>query len=319
MPRTPLHALTQFHDDGCYVLSIRNHVEQRFRPTNEEAWQAWLRTVTSFAFHGTSGSLNVYREARARGGRYWYAYHTAGGRTRKRYLGRTATVSFARLEEVAQAPAIGPKPAPLTPTHTEREAESGAGAALSGASREAEAPVMLPLARVWYWLAIGDLARAARWRAGCAPIWMWVRRWNGPSRHSSTRYRARRPIPRHCPTPLSRGSSQPSRRRSTTDGRPLQRSFLLPHLRSSNRSPGARGKCYGISRTVRRIRKSPLPWRSPSRRSRNTSAICSASSVCKAGRRPLRALACARSRIFPALSVFLPTSRTIPRQKYSLL
>jgi LuxR family maltose regulon positive regulatory protein len=148
MPRTPLHALTWFHDDGLYALSIQGHVEQRFRPTNEEAWQAWLRTVTSFAFHGASGSLNVYLEARARGGRYWYAYHTAGGRTRKRYLGRPASVSFARLEEVAQALASGPKPAPLTPTHTEREAESGSRVTLSDASREAEAPITLPATKL---------------------------------------------------------------------------------------------------------------------------------------------------------------------------
>ncbi len=144
MPRTPLHALTWFHDDGLYTLSTQGHVEQRFRPTDEEGWQAWLRTVTSFAFHGASGSLNIYLEARARGGRYWYAYHTAEGRTRKRYLGRTASVSFARLEEVARALASGPQPAPLTPTQTEREAESESRVTLSDASREAEAPVTLP-------------------------------------------------------------------------------------------------------------------------------------------------------------------------------
>jgi LuxR family transcriptional regulator, maltose regulon positive regulatory protein len=144
MPRTPLHALTWFHDDGLYALSTRDHVEQRFRPTDEEAWQAWLRAVTSFAFHGASGSLNVYLEARARGGRYWYAYHTAGDRTRKCYLGRTVRVSFARLEEVACALAGGPGPAPHAPTQTEREAESGSRVALSNASREAEVPVTLP-------------------------------------------------------------------------------------------------------------------------------------------------------------------------------
>ncbi len=50
-----------------------------------------------------SGLLNVYLERRPRGGAYWYAYHTREGRTRKRYLGRTETLSLARLEETAQA------------------------------------------------------------------------------------------------------------------------------------------------------------------------------------------------------------------------
>jgi len=57
---------------------------------------------------GACGSLNVYLEARSPGGQYWYAYHTSRGRTRKRYLGRTETLSLARLEETARA--LGPEP-----------------------------------------------------------------------------------------------------------------------------------------------------------------------------------------------------------------
>jgi hypothetical protein len=59
--------------------------------------------MSSLAFQGISGSLNVYQEARPRGGQYWYAYHSDRGGIRKRYLGRTAGVSLARLEEAAQA------------------------------------------------------------------------------------------------------------------------------------------------------------------------------------------------------------------------
>src|ERR1019366_308081 len=69
---------------------------------DQQAWQTWLRDVTSLAFHSPFGSLNVYQEIRPRGGQYWYAYHTQRGRTRKRYLGWTARVSLARLEETAQ-------------------------------------------------------------------------------------------------------------------------------------------------------------------------------------------------------------------------
>ncbi len=73
------------------------------RPADDSAWLAWLREVSSFAFHSPSGSLNVYQERRPRGGAYWYAYHTSQGRTRKRYLGRTESISLARLEETAKA------------------------------------------------------------------------------------------------------------------------------------------------------------------------------------------------------------------------
>jgi ATP/maltotriose-dependent transcriptional regulator MalT len=103
MPRVPLHALTWSYDQRLYELHTQGQLEQRFRPGDETAWQSWLRVVTSFAFYGASGSLNVYQEARPRGGPYWYAYHTDRSRTRKRYLGQTARVSLARLEAVAQA------------------------------------------------------------------------------------------------------------------------------------------------------------------------------------------------------------------------
>ena len=52
---------------------------------------------------GQAGRLNVFKEARPRGGGYWYAYHSHQGQARKRYLGRTATLTLARLEAVAQA------------------------------------------------------------------------------------------------------------------------------------------------------------------------------------------------------------------------
>ena len=103
MPRLPLHALIWSREHSLYELYTQGHLEQRFRPGDEAAWLAWLGEVTSFAFQGTSGCLNVYQEARPRGGQYWYAYHTTRSRTRKRYLGRTSHVTIARLEEIAEA------------------------------------------------------------------------------------------------------------------------------------------------------------------------------------------------------------------------
>src|SRR2546425_6684812 len=101
MSRTPLHALTWSEEQRLYELHTQDRLEQRFQPTDEATWQSWLREVTSFAFHSPAGSLNVYLERRPRGGAYWYAYQTKEGRTRKRYLGRTETLSLAHLEETA--------------------------------------------------------------------------------------------------------------------------------------------------------------------------------------------------------------------------
>ena len=63
---------------------------------------AWLAEVPSFAFHGQSGSFTARQERRARGERYWYAYRRLGQQVRKKYLGRTADLTLARLEQVAR-------------------------------------------------------------------------------------------------------------------------------------------------------------------------------------------------------------------------
>ena len=102
MPRTPLHTLIWSQDHAWYELLSFGQVLRSFVPGDEEAWQAWLEAHDSFAFQGRLGRLNVYKEARPRGGQYWYAYHTTSKRTHKRYLGRTAKVTFAHLEEVAE-------------------------------------------------------------------------------------------------------------------------------------------------------------------------------------------------------------------------
>jgi LuxR family maltose regulon positive regulatory protein len=102
MPRKPLHTLVWSRESSLYEFYTQGQIQQRFRPGEEAAWQTWLGEATSFAFQGACGKLNAYHEARPRGGRYWYAYHTTGKRVRKRYLGQTANISFVRLEEAAQ-------------------------------------------------------------------------------------------------------------------------------------------------------------------------------------------------------------------------
>lgn len=69
MPGFPHHTLTWTEDEGAYKLSVRGRAERFFRPGDAAAWCDWLGGATSFSFRGAAGSLNVYEEARPRGGR----------------------------------------------------------------------------------------------------------------------------------------------------------------------------------------------------------------------------------------------------------
>jgi LuxR family maltose regulon positive regulatory protein len=65
------------------------------------AWFAWLERARLFAFRSNAGTFTARQETRARGGAYWRAYRTAGGRQRRVYLGRSADLTPARLWAVA--------------------------------------------------------------------------------------------------------------------------------------------------------------------------------------------------------------------------
>src|SRR5581483_4867186 len=55
-----------------------------------------------FSFQGKDGHLTLLKEPRVRGTDYWYAYRSLNGRTLKKYAGRTADLTVARLEEIAR-------------------------------------------------------------------------------------------------------------------------------------------------------------------------------------------------------------------------
>ncbi|MGN6362076.1 MAG: hypothetical protein ACTHNK_16965, partial [Thermomicrobiales bacterium] len=67
------------------------------------AWQVWLADPAhrSFSYRAATGAVTVRRE-QVRNGWYWYAYRTAGGKTRKVYLGRAAELTPGRLRAAAQ-------------------------------------------------------------------------------------------------------------------------------------------------------------------------------------------------------------------------
>jgi LuxR family maltose regulon positive regulatory protein len=75
------------------------------------AWVAWLEepTTTRFAYPLVDpakgyivGRMTVRKERRTRGGVYWTAYRRTGGDLRKVYLGRSQTLTYARLEAIAR-------------------------------------------------------------------------------------------------------------------------------------------------------------------------------------------------------------------------
>ncbi len=100
-------------DRRVYELNEQGS-EQLFLASDEERWVAWLEPISSFSFQGQQGPLTVRKEARPRGNQYWYAYRRVGPKMAKKYLGRTADLTLARLEKIAAAfpPAQRPAAAP---------------------------------------------------------------------------------------------------------------------------------------------------------------------------------------------------------------
>jgi LuxR family maltose regulon positive regulatory protein len=86
-----------------YALHLQGQLQQYFQRGDDQAFSRWLEEHTAFAFLGQSGRISALKEARAGGTGYWYAYRTKARHTRKRYLGPSAKVTFARLEQEAQA------------------------------------------------------------------------------------------------------------------------------------------------------------------------------------------------------------------------
>src|SRR5690349_13817605 len=64
-------------------------------------WFEWLESATTFAFNGSSGNFIARKEARARGGWYWKAYHTVQGTLQRAYLGRSSDLTLDRLNSAA--------------------------------------------------------------------------------------------------------------------------------------------------------------------------------------------------------------------------
>jgi LuxR family maltose regulon positive regulatory protein len=103
MPKTARYSVVWSQAHRLYDLLTDGVFQQALGETDEETWSNWLATHPHFAFQGQEGHLNVLKEQRPRGEGYWYAYTYHNQRKVKRYLGKTSTITLARLEEVAAA------------------------------------------------------------------------------------------------------------------------------------------------------------------------------------------------------------------------
>src|SRR5713101_1211249 len=97
MPRYAHYQLRWSEQAQTYVLSIGDQASEQALTSD------WLEQIASFSFHSRSGMHYTVRKQRVqRGNIYWYGYRRLHGRIVKRYLGRTADLTLARLEEIAR-------------------------------------------------------------------------------------------------------------------------------------------------------------------------------------------------------------------------
>jgi LuxR family maltose regulon positive regulatory protein len=102
MPRGVLHLLCWSQQEQRYIIMISERILSSEITTSPGAWTRWLDGVASFAFESRSGvHCTIRKERLRRGDAYWYAYRSIQGRTKKRYLGKTADLSFELLEEIS--------------------------------------------------------------------------------------------------------------------------------------------------------------------------------------------------------------------------
>src|SRR5258706_102348 len=101
MPKASGYLLIWRAERGAYALYASPSKTLLTVTPGAQAWFAWLDSVSSFTFQGQQGQLTARKESRRWGEGYWYAYRRVGERLTKKYLGRTADLTLARLEEAA--------------------------------------------------------------------------------------------------------------------------------------------------------------------------------------------------------------------------
>ena len=87
------------------TLIYRQDGQEQVLAVDTAAWFAWLETASTFSFVSEEGLFTARREqaGHKRGGWYWKAYRKQHGKLSSRYLGKSETLTLARLQIVAQA------------------------------------------------------------------------------------------------------------------------------------------------------------------------------------------------------------------------
>ena len=100
MPKVAASALAWSLSQQRYALTKGEGLVSLSIVPDSPAWFAWLAQAPSFAFTGKCGSYTARKETK-HGNLYWYAYLRTGEKLTKKYLGKTAGLTIARLEDVA--------------------------------------------------------------------------------------------------------------------------------------------------------------------------------------------------------------------------
>ncbi len=115
------------------ILVYREGDQEGVLTIGTVAWFAWLETASTFSFVSDVGTFTARKERAStrRGGWYWKAYRKQHGKLSSRYLGKSETLTLARLQAVAQdlaAGSVGASPSrageadlPLAPLQTQRD------------------------------------------------------------------------------------------------------------------------------------------------------------------------------------------------------
>src|SRR5215831_19211425 len=92
------------------ILIYREGDREAVLTIGTAAWFAWLETASTFSFVSDAGTFTARKERASsqRGGWYWKAYRKQHGKLSSRYLGKSETLTLARLQAVAQDLAAGP-------------------------------------------------------------------------------------------------------------------------------------------------------------------------------------------------------------------
>jgi ATP/maltotriose-dependent transcriptional regulator MalT len=88
--------------DDAYVYEP--HVATPMLTVETPAWYTWLEQTSTFTFQGQLGLFTARKErvANGRGDQYWRAYRRYKGKLHRVYLGKTAQLTLARLNDAAE-------------------------------------------------------------------------------------------------------------------------------------------------------------------------------------------------------------------------